>query len=176
MNPGHHRRSIRLEGYDYTQPGAYFITIVTHQRREIFGQVVEGEMELSPLGEIAREEWFRTAQLRPYVNLFEDEFVVMPNHVHGIVWITTSTVRAERRSAPTKQPHIDAGSLGAIVRAYKSAVTYAINAAENTRGRMICQRNYYEHIIRSEADFNSIWRYIDHNPQKWKEDQLHPSP
>ena len=84
----HHRCSIRLKGYDYTQAGAYFVTIVTHDRECLFGEVVDGQMRLNPFGEIVREEWFRTAVVRPYVMLAPDEFVVMPNHIHGIIWIT----------------------------------------------------------------------------------------
>jgi putative transposase len=84
----HHRRSIRLKGYDYTQAGAYFVTIVTHDRECLFGEVVDGVMRLNAFGEIVREEWFRTAVVRPYVMLAPDEFVVMPNHIHGIIWIT----------------------------------------------------------------------------------------
>ena len=84
----HHRRSIRLPGYDYTQPGAYFVTFVAHDRECLFGDVVDGVMRLNAFGEIVREEWFRTAVVRPYVMLDPDEFVVMPNHVHGIIWIT----------------------------------------------------------------------------------------
>jgi REP element-mobilizing transposase RayT len=83
----HDRRSIRLKGYDYTQSGAYFVTIVTWQRQHLFGQVIEGAMRLSEWGQIARDEWFKTSALRTYVELFEDEFVVMPNHVHGIIRI-----------------------------------------------------------------------------------------
>jgi len=83
----HHRRSIRLKGYDYTRPGAYFITICTHNREPLFGRVVDGEMVLNALGEIVWEEWFRSARIRDEIELFPDEFVVMPNHVHGIVWI-----------------------------------------------------------------------------------------
>lgn len=86
----HHRRSIRLKGYDYTQPGAYFITICTYQRDEIFGEVINGEMKLSALGEIVRQEWFRSAEIRKEIRLFEDEFTVMPNHLHGINWIIES--------------------------------------------------------------------------------------
>ena len=93
----HHRRSIRLPGYDYTQPGAYFITIVTHERACLFGEVVDGKMELNAFGEIVREEWFQTAVVRPYVRLDERDFVVMPNHVHGIVWIVDDVVGAQRR-------------------------------------------------------------------------------
>ena len=83
----HHRHSIRLKGYDYTQAGAYFITIVTYQHQPLFGEVVNGEMVLNELGQIAQKEWFRTAELRSYVELFEDEFVVVPNHAHGIIRI-----------------------------------------------------------------------------------------
>ncbi|GAB4457170.1 MAG: transposase [Anaerolineales bacterium] len=171
----HHRRSIRLKEYDYTQNGAYFVTIVTHQREHLFGRVVNGVMRLNEWGEIARREWFKTAELRPYVALFEDEFVVMPNHTHGIIW----NVGALRRNARTgagaadERPHVDAGSLGAIVRAYKSAVTYAINAARETRGMVVWQRNYYEHIIRNEADLNRIRNYIINNPLKWADDNLY---
>jgi putative transposase len=84
----HHRRSIRLPGYDYTQPGAYFVTFVAHDRECLFGDVVDGVMRLNAFGEIVRDEWFRTAVVRPYVMLDPNEFVVMPNHVHGIIWIT----------------------------------------------------------------------------------------
>ena len=130
----HHRRSIRLKGYDYTQPGAYFITLCTQNREHLFGAVVEGEMRLNAWGKIAREEWFTTARLRPYVRLDEREFVVMPNHVHGIIWIVDDDdddddddVGAQRRCAPTvatttiQSINVAPGSLGAIVRAFKSA-------------------------------------------------------
>ena len=101
-----HRRSLRLKGYDYTQPGAYFVTICTHQRQPLFGRVVDGNMVLNAYGEIVREEWFRSAE----IVLFPDEFVVMPNHIHGIVWIVAQddapdmahrAVGAQRRCAPT---------------------------------------------------------------------------
>lgn len=178
----HHRRSIRLKEYDYTQAGAYFVTIVTYQREALFGEIVDGVMNLNSLGEIARREWFKTAELRPYIELYEDEFVVMPNHAHGILWMNDD-VRAERRSARTTpaptasiaenaKPHVDAGSLGAIVRAYKSAVTYAINAARQTRGTTVWHRNYHEHIIRDDADLNRIRDYIANNPLRWIEDTL----
>ncbi len=175
-NPAiHHRRSIRLKGYDYTQNGAYFVTIVTYQRQHLFGEIVNGIMKLNEWGEIARREWFKTAELRPYVELYDDEFVVMPNHAHGIIW----NIGALRRNARTgagaadEKPHVDAGSLGAIVRAYKSAVTYAINAARKTRGMVVWQRNYYEHIIRNDADLSRIRKYIAENPLKWADDNLY---
>jgi putative transposase len=181
----HHRRSIRLKGYDYTQVGAYFITICSHQREHVFGEVINGEMKLNFWGEIGRAEWFKTAALRSYVELYEGEFVVMPNHIHGIIWLNEDVValrgnaplqnkntfpakqKAEQRSAPTVKP----GSLGTIVRAYKSAVTYAINGLENSRGRLVWQRNYYEHIIRNGKELSLIARYIYYNPFNWQLDR-----
>jgi len=173
----HHRHSIRLKGYDYTRGGAYFVTIVTYQRAHLFGEVVNGEMRLNELGQIARDEWFKTADLRPYVKLYEDELMVMPNHAHGIVWIENDDVvgmgvGAERRSAPTKTktPTVTPKSLGAIVRAYKSAVTYAVNALQKQRGAVLWQRNYYEHIIRNEQEHERIYNYILSNPLNWEND------
>lgn len=170
----HHRRSIRLKEYDYTQSGAYFVTIVTHEHEPLFGEIVDGVMNLNAWGEIARHEWFKTAELRPNIELYEDEFVVMPNHTHGIIW-TNDDVGAERRSAPTDAeiPHVTAGSLGAVVRAYKSAVTYAINAARQTRGMVVWQRNYYERIVRNDVGLNRIRKYIADNPLKWADDDLY---
>ena len=167
----HHRRSIRLQGYDYTREGAYYITIVTYQRQHFFGALVNGEMRLNEWGRIARDEWFKTSALRPYVELYEDEFVVMPNHVHGIVWIENDFVGAERRSAPTlMKPNVSPKSLGAIIRAYKSAVTYAVNALRSQRGEVLWQRNYYEHVIRDHDDYLSKYNYILDNPRNWEAD------
>ncbi|MCS6831331.1 MAG: hypothetical protein NZ749_11915, partial [bacterium] len=90
------RRSIRLPGYDYSQPGAYFVTICTHERLCLFGEVVNGQMHLSPFGQVVYEEWYRSAQMRREIVLNPDEMVIMPNHLHGIVWIVeTATVGAD---------------------------------------------------------------------------------
>lgn len=83
----HHRRSMRLKGYDYSLPGAYFITLVAYQRANLFGEIIDGKMHLSPLGIIAQEEWMRSVEMRREIRLNADEFIVMPNHGHGIVWI-----------------------------------------------------------------------------------------
>jgi len=219
----HHRRSIRLRGYDYTAPGGYFITICTYDRAPIFGEIMERKMCLNAFGEIAQDEWFKTATLRPYVRLYEREFVVMPNHVHGIVWIVGNNdgggrivrtrenagashecahahvtvnvwdpvsggVGAQRRCAPTpgSSPHppcpvhtpfrpvpptnVMPGSLGAIVRSYKSAVAKRINEIRATPGAPVWQRNYYEHIIRDEAECRRIREYIVTNPLRWEND------
>ena len=135
-------------------------------------------MRLNELGRIAWEEWFRTMELRHNLELFEDEFVVMPNHVHGIIWIVNG-VGARRRRAPTTaieqfgKPV--SGSIPTIIRSYKSAVTYRFNGLHGKSGSSVWQRNYYEHIIRNKTDFENIWNYIDTNPLSWQEDRLHPS-
>lgn len=157
--------------YDYSSEGGYFITIVTHNRLPIFGKVINGKVIFSEFGLIARREWLRSMQLRNNVKLFEDEFVVMPNHIHGIIWlIDQPSVGVERRSTPTKNPLVLSGSIPAIVRAYKSAVTYTINAKQNTLGQPVWQRNYYEHIIRDEKDYENIVEYIYQNPNNWEKD------
>lgn len=179
----HHRRSIRLRGYDYTQPGAYFITMNTYQREHLFGRIIDGEMHLSTQGEIARDEWYKTAEIRPYVTL--DEFCIMPNHVHGIIIINDDDSRMDESFRTGDQPSLGTGaarcaptiaptshSLAAIVRAYKSAVTKRINEINGTPGTPIWQRNYYEHIIRGEADFARIREYIMNNPLRWRDSPL----
>ena len=166
----HHRRSIRLKEYDYTQTGAYFITICSVQRKHIFGDVIDGEVKLSSWGEIAKREWFKTADLRTYVKLHEDEFVVMPNHIHGIIWInnagelTNPSVR-EKFGKPVS------GSIPTIVRAYKSAVTYSINQNLDGGKKTVWQANYYEHVIRNDRELELIARYIMYNPHNWQEDR-----
>jgi REP element-mobilizing transposase RayT len=177
----YHRRSIRLKGYDYTQVGAYFITICTHNRTCVFGEVVDGMMRLNEYGVIVREEWFRSAVLRPYLRLLPEEFVVMPNHVHGIIWIVDD-VGARRCRAPTlefRAPTPTAerfgkpvpGSIPTIVRAFKSAVTKRINDRCGTAGAPVWQRNYYEHVIRTEESLERIREYILTNPLRWHLDR-----
>lgn len=186
----HHRRSIRLRGYDYSQPGAYFITICTHDRDCLFGDVIDGVMELTPYGRIVSDEWHRTEMVRPNVVL--DAFVVMPNHVHGIIGIVESNdergdvshrgdVSQRRRGTPAVCPYPGpeprtfggaiAGSLSTIMRQYKSIVTKRINPHRGTPGVSVWQRGYYEHIIRNEHALNRIRRYIIENPLHWPNDR-----
>lgn len=175
------RHSIRLPEYDYSSPGAYFVTLVTRGRECVFGEIEDGKMALNPFGEIARKEWFRTSELRVNVRLHENEFMVMPNHVHGIVWIVEGDgmVGAQRRCAPTEmmvqRTNVVPGSLGAIVRAYKSAVTHAIHALQGSNELPVWQRNYYEHIIRNDEEYRRIQMYIESNPAKWLEDEENPA-
>ena len=192
----HHRRSIRLKGHDYRQPGAYFITIRTHDRACLFGDIVDGVMQLSDLGRIVWQEWLNTAVVRPYVRVAEEEFVAMPNHVHGIIWIIADAGARQRR-APTGEyppllqdpndhrarqpdPTIErfgqpvAGSIPTIIRAFKSITTNRINQLRGTPNTPLWQRNYYEHIIRDVESLNHIRQYILDNPAHWAIDGLHP--
>jgi REP element-mobilizing transposase RayT len=166
----HHRRSIRLPEYDYSQPGDYFITLVTHNHISLFGSIENEHVRLSTIGQIAREEWINTPLLRQEVDL--GIFVIMPNHFHGIIHLEDSG-RGTARRAPTveqfQQPVI--GSIPTIIRAYKSAVTKRANEYLGTPGAKIWQRNYYEHIICSDEEYAQIAAYIEYNPLSWLEDK-----
>lgn len=170
----HHRRSIRLPGYDYSQPGAYFITLCTHHREEFFGNIVDGEMRLNELGKIAREEWQKTALIRAEIEL--GEFVIMPNHVHGIIMIHETAGAYGHTSLPSVNPAtFDSPSrtIGAMVRGFKSAVTTRVNQKRDTPRMPVWQRNYWEHIIRDEQDLSNAHAYILNNPAQWETDQLY---
>lgn len=172
----HHRRSIRLRGYDYTQNGAYFVTICAHERRPMFGRVVNGAMVVNEWGRVVQACWDEIPAHFRHVEL--DAFVVMPNHVHGIIVIANDGGRCRGVAchAPTtvkrefSKPIPE--SLPTIVGAFKSAATKHINRLLNLPDRPIWQRNYYEHIIRNEKSLNQIRAYIANNPGKWAEDSL----
>jgi putative transposase len=208
----HHRRSIRLKGYDYAQPGAYFVTLVAWHRQALFGEGVGGKVRLSALGRIVEQEWLRSIEIRREIRLYQDEFVVMPNHLHGIVWIVeVDGVDVDRRGAwhapgdiapgddggarrapqpgpqtapqpgsalgpqPAPQPALYRAprSLSSFIAGFKASVTSRANRELDMTG--IWQRNYYERIIRNETELKNIWTYIDMNPERWYEDQMHPS-
>jgi len=130
-------------------------------------------MELNSLGNIVDDEWHRTAILRRHMSL--DAFVIMPNHVHGIICLNGEEGKA--RLAPTtgrfRQPVAD--SLGAIVGAFKSASTKRINDSRGTRGTALWQRNYFEQVIRNEQELNGVREYIAVNPARWAEDTNNPN-
>ena len=158
----HHRRSIRLRGYDYSQPGKYSVTICTQNKEHLFGQVVEGEMHRNELGEYMALCWKWLARQYPYVEL--DEWIVMPNHLHGILVITDGN-RGGSRTAPTKRK-----PLGRLVAAFKTVSTDRFNQMRGTPGAQLWQRDFYDHIIRNEDELNKIREYIRTNPLKWGTD------
>jgi REP element-mobilizing transposase RayT len=170
----HHRRSIRLHGYDYTQAGAYFVTLCAHGRECLFGAVVDGEMRTNPFGQIVDDEWRLSVRLRAEIEL--DAWVVMPNHVHGIVVIVPAG-RGDRPVAPTNGPARgpQPRSLGAFIAGFKSAATKRINEWRQSPGSPVWQRNYYEHIIRNDESLNRIRQYIADNPMHWETDRENPN-
>jgi len=154
----HHRRSIRLPGYDYSQPGAYFVTICIWQRECLLGEIQEGNILLSRYGEVVNFNWFNLITVYPHIEL--DSFVIMPNHLHGIIIIKEQN-----------QDH----SLSEIVRGFKTFSARRINQLRSVSGIPVWQRGYYEHIIRNETTFSKIQEYIINNPYKWETDEMHPS-
>ncbi len=147
------------------------MTIVAWQREMLFGEIVNGEVISNEIGEIVHEEWERTVIVRSNVEL--GEYIVMPNHFHGILVFVDDVVGATRRVAPTKTT-LKSGSLGAVMAQFKSIVTKRINRLRNVTGLPVWQRNYYEHIIRNERELDNITRYIESNPSMWAEDDENP--
>ena len=182
--PAHHRRSIRLKGYDYTLAGAYFVTLVTHGRENWFGEVVGGEMRLNHIGQCAAAVW---QTLSNHFGLTLGEWVWMPNHMHGILILDDLVDPGKGEAsgdfidllspaplpdASPLRPHGTApGSLNAIIQNYKSVSTRRINTLRDSPGQPLWQRNYYEHIIRSADDWSRIHVYIQANPAQWEHDR-----
>lgn len=171
--PFYSRRSPRLPGYDYRREGLYFVTICAVQMQLRFGTILDGILQLNGLGQLVSDEWERLAIARANVKL--DRFVVMPNHLHGLIKIGEERERDSRdiSVAETGSVTIQAGSLGAIVGQFKAAVSRRARAKGITGDTRIWQRGYYDHIVRDERSLNEIRRYILENPAKWHDDRLY---
>ena len=156
---------MRLKTYDYNQVGEYFITICTHLKVCLFGDIVNGEMHLNRFGEIVASTW---NDLIKHIDGIElGQFVVMPNHVHGIIIIIDRTVSgAGLEPAPTPP------NLSEIVRQFKTFTARRINTLRSTPGESVWQRSYWDHIIRNDKSRRQIGEYIINNPAKWGEDRL----
>ena len=190
----HNRRSIRLQGFDYSKAGYYFVTVCIHDRgKMLFGDVVNGKMEMNDAGKTAQRCWEEIPVHYQYVTL--DEFQIMPNHVHGIIVIhddENDTPNGPmvgvqyleplphdfeplprrphrhshaRHNAKNQYQHIIPGSIGSIVRGFKIGVTKWFRTADPYLD--VWQRNYYDHIIRDENSLRRIRKYIRDNPKKW---------
>lgn len=170
--------SARLQGYDYGQNGAYFITICTKNRVHFFGEIADREMQLNELGKIVETEWIRTLELRPDMNLEMGEFVIMPNHFHAIIIIGENQYntcgdgdgdcRDAMHRVSTFAPQ--SKNLASIIRGFKSSVT------TNARKMGIdfgWQTRFHDHIIRNDAEYRRIENYIINNPNNWKDDKFH---
>lgn len=183
------RRSVRLKGWDYCRPRSYFVTICTQGQRHFFGKVTDGTMHLSDIGKIAHSEWAETPRIRPDMNIELDAFVVMPNHIHGIITIgknrfnqntKNDVIGVQRRDAkhcvPNNVPSTSGQNqfgpqrqnLASIIRGYKSAVT---KRAHGINPRFSWQPRYYEHIIRNPDAHDAISIYIRENVMVWDQNQ-----
>ena len=167
MSSIRHRQTLRLPEYDYSQGGAYFVTICVQGRECVLGKVQDGEVCLSPLGEIAAESWAWIEAGYPQVSL--DVWVVMPNHIHGIIILMTDG-RGGSRTAPTTKPK----PLGRLIGAFKTISTKRINAMRLAPATRFWQRNFYEHVIRNESSLSRIREYIVNNPLRWELDRENP--
>lgn len=191
----YNRKSVRLKGYDYTSIGRYFVTIVTRNRLRLFGKIVDGEMMLNKFGKIAAREWENTMELRDNVSLGAN--MIMPDHVHFLVHIDQQQEQKqytpeelEKRAGAVAGKHMNKpGSLGAIVRGYKGAVTRQVLEAIKSEmdvpdlkslefiricdalanEKTIWVNNYNEAIIKTEKHYDNVTKYINDNPRKWDE-------
>ena len=167
----HRRRSIRLKAYDYARPGAYFITICVQHRQCVFGKILDGKLRLSPAGVMVECKWLDIPGRFPASRL--GPFVIMPNHLHGIILINAShpdEALPEPRSA----------SVSSMIQWFKTGTTYDYIIGVKHRDwppfdGKLWQRNYWEHIVRTEADYERISLYIEGNPSSWSDDRLRPS-
>jgi REP element-mobilizing transposase RayT len=170
--------SARLRGWDYAAGGWYFVTICTQRGRCFFGDVVDEQMHLSPIGEIVAEEWQKTERIRSDVEL--DQWVIMPNHLHGIIGIKDKSLRSMQGTGQQETPHrgvstgarLRAKSLGAIINQFKSVCTKRIRAAGFQN--FAWQSRFYDHVIRNEKSMNDIREYIANNPKNWQRDKKKP--
>jgi putative transposase len=158
-----HRRSIRLKNYDYSTAGEYFVTICSHDREHLFGEIVGEEMRLNEYGLIVQQTWQDLIHHIPDIEL--DEFVCMPDHIHGIIIILDSMVGAGSEPAPTEK------RLSEIVRQLKTFSAKRINEKRKSTGIPVWQRNYYEHIVRDDNDLHNTREYIFNNPLQWYFDE-----
>ncbi len=186
--PKPQRRSIRLPSYDYSSEGAYFVTICTKNRECLFGEIRNGTVELSRAGQIVRNCWLEIP--KHFGNVQLDEFVILPNHMHGIIVLEKQVECIQPLQnnnvgvqyiepspgidpALKKYQHVTPKSIGSIIRSFKAAITRWCR--ENSLEGQIWQRNYYEHIIRNESSLNKIRQYIIDNPLNWQLDIENPS-
>ena len=186
----HHRRSIRLKGYDYSRSGLYFITLCVVDRICVFGNIVNGKMQLNDIGRLVEEEWLNTINIRKG-DVRLHNYIVMPNHFHAIIEIcecmdecdssqilNTDNV-GEYAMGECEKDECEKGecdsplrmkspskTVGAIVRGFKGAVSRQL-------GYSVWQRNYYEHIIRTGESYRQISDYIVNNPTKWQDDKFY---
>ena len=180
--------SNRLSGWDYSNEGAYFLTICTCHREYLFGEIVDCNMILNDYGVIVQREWIYSAQLRSEILL--GSYVIMPNHFHAIVHIVSdqpvvpsvvpsvethgrASLQQQQQPHPQQPPlYREPQSISSLMAGFKSVVTKQINIIRETPGRKVWQANYYDHIIRNNEEYQRIADYIEMNPICWQSDSL----
>ncbi len=168
---GYRRRSTRIKDFDYAYPGAYFVTICAQKWQPLFGQIVDGTMQLNHFGEMVCRCWDDIPS--HYSNIELDAFVVMPNHVHGIVMILDD-LDERAVGARLPRPYKRKTTLGQVVAYFKYQSTKRINEMRNLPAVKVWQRNYFEHIVRNTNSLNRIREYILTNPLRWQLDTENP--
>ena len=181
------RRSTRLYSHHYAWKGWYFVTIKTKDNEPVFGDINNGSMILNDFGHIAKEEWINTEIIRTNIKI--DEFVIMPDHIHGLINIKfeinsqinsksvlqyAPTITSSQHACSYDRSTIQicdfkspSNTLGAVIRGYKGTVTKKINIIRNTLERPVWQRNYYDRIIRNFEELELVRKYIRNNPRSW---------
>lgn len=172
MKPLPQRKSPRLKGYDYTQSGAYFVTVCTDQRQHLFGVVEDDVMVLSPYGFLAEANWLTLPKHYSHVRL--DQYVIMPNHVHGIIFLIDE-INDDVGEGLQTLPYDDnirfkRHGLPEIIRGFKTWSARRINEVRHSKGTPVWQRSFHDHIIRNESDLNRIREYVHNNPALWESD------
>ena len=171
------RRSIRLPGFDYSRVGIYFVTICSAQRRCIFGQIHGNDAVLSRIGEIVRACWIEIPQHFPNVKI--ETYVVMPNHVHGILTINEKLPDANRENKSTVTTELfgrpSPKSVPTIIRSFKAAASKRARESGLAVSGSIWQRGYYEHVLRNTREYVETTNYILHNPVRWADDEENPN-
>ena len=182
----YNRRSMQMKEYDYSLPGAYFVTLLASGRKHLFGKVNLDQVELNEIGKIVEYCWLKIPKY--FDNIKLDEYVIMPDHLHGIIFIEAAlgkgeatpdkpTIESEMTSgvaSPLRPRGTQPGSLGAIIQNFKSVSTRMVNKRYYEPGNKIWQRDYYERIIRNERELNAIRQYIHDNPLNWDLDSENP--
>jgi putative transposase len=171
--------TVRLPAYDYASPGAYFITVCTHQRACLLGEVAEGQMQANALGDVVQRVWHDISCHVSHVDV--DALVVMPNHLH-VILILDAIVGAKHPAvldaSPLQRPQrargTSSGSIPAVVQNAKSVSARKINRLRGTRGVAVWQRGYYEHIIRTPDELDRLRAYVEQNPLRWDLDRETP--
>ena len=167
MYPQRERKPNRLKGFDYSSPGIYFVTICTYQRAYLLGEVTRGKMVMNNAGKIVQQVWNELPVHYSDINI--DHFIIMPNHIHGLIKLLEPNVGDGFKPSTAEIRH--SHGLSEIVRGFKSFSARRVNNVMNSKGVPLWQRSFYDRIIRSDDEHYAVIQYIQDNPKNWQEDE-----